>query len=101
MDQATIDGWRIWIAELRGRLGNIKFSEMITLAEALGRKQRPGSSPPVYISPLQGRRSLSIHYHPKAMKRGTAKGALAVLEGDIDEWEMLLAEGRTKGNGNA
>jgi hypothetical protein len=34
------------------------------------------------------------------MKRGTAKGALDVLEGDIDAWEMLLAEGQTKGNGN-
>lgn len=35
------------------------------------------------------------------MKRGTAKGALNVLEGDIDAWEILLAEGTTTVNRNA
>lgn len=95
MDQAAIDYWRGELAKLRGRLGNIKPNEIITLAEALGRKQRPGSSPPIYVSPLPGRRSLPIHYHAKAMKRGTAKGSLDILEGDLDAWEMKLGERET------
>lgn len=101
MNQEKLDGLRSCLTKMRSRLGNIKFSEMVALAHDLGRSQRPGSSPPIYISPLQGRRSLSIHYHSKTMKRGTAKGALNVLEGDIDAWEILLAEGTTTVNRNA
>jgi len=96
MDMNKLVQWRAWLSELRSRSGNIKFTEMIAFAEALGRKQRPGSSPPIYISPLPGRRSLPIHYHSKTMKKGTAKGTLDVLEGDIDAWEMSLSEDETK-----
>jgi hypothetical protein len=101
MDQSTIDQWRTRLAGLRRRLGNIKPDVIISFAQALGRKKRPGSSPPIYESPLPGRRSLPIHYHPRAMKRGTAKASLDVLEGDIDAWEMMMAERKIKENGDA
>ena len=94
MDLDKIDSFRAWLCKLRGRLGNIKHTEIVTFAEALGRRQRPGSSPPMYVSNLPGRRSLPIHFHPKAMKRGTAKGALDILEGDIDALEFTIADRR-------
>lgn len=92
MDQAKIDEWRAALRDLRGRLANIKFDEMISFAKSLGRTQKTGSSPPLYeCHPRLNTRSLSIHYHPRAMKKGSARAALKVLEGDIDAWEMLLA----------
>lgn len=96
MNQADIDNVRKGIENLRRRLGNIRPGEIMTLAKALGRTQRAGSSPAIYVSPLPGRRSLPIHYHPRAMKRGTAKGSLDVLEADLDAWEMYLAEPKSE-----
>jgi hypothetical protein len=94
MDQAKIDAWRSELSSLRGRLGNIKYDEMIDFAKSLGRTQVPGSSPPVYACHARlNNRSLSIHYHPRAMKKGTARQALKILEVDIEGWERLLDEG--------
>lgn len=95
MDQGQIDEWRGELSALRGRLANIKYDEMISFAKSLGRTQVPGSSPPVFACHARiNNRSLSIHYHPRAMKKGTAHQALKVLEADIESWEMLLAEER-------
>ncbi len=91
MNEAKLRKLRGRLAELRGRAKSIRFSEMISFAEALERKQRPRSSPAIYESPLEGRRSVAIHYHPGCMKRGTAMGTLDVLEGDIEAWEALLS----------
>lgn len=94
MTQQRIEEIRGRIADLRSRLGNIKFGEMISLAQSVGRTQRPGSSPPMYLSPLPGRRALPIHYHPGAMKKGTAKASLDIIEGDLDAWEVQLEEAK-------
>ncbi len=96
MDQSDIHDVRKMIEKLRRRLGNIRPDEIATLAKALGRIQRTGSSPAIYVSPLPGRRSLPIHYHPRAMKRGTAKGSLDVLEADLDAWEMYWVEPKSE-----
>jgi hypothetical protein len=96
MDQAKIDEWRSELSDLRGRLANIKFDEMIKFAESLGGTQVPGSSPPVYACHVRlNNRSLSIHYHARTMKKGTAHQALKVLEADIEGWEKLLADGQS------
>lgn len=95
MNKEKIDQWRTELAALRGRLANIKYSEMISFAKSIGRTQVAGSSPPVYACHTRlNTRSLSIHYHPGTMKKGTASAALKVLEADIDAWEMLLPEGK-------
>lgn len=100
MNMKSITDCRNKLIELRGRLRSIKFKEMVAIAEAVGRTQRSGSSPPIYTSPLIGRRSVSIHVHPGTMKLGTAKKTLEVLEGDIDAWECLLGESENKGPGD-
>ena len=92
MTSQLIKELRGWIADMRTRLGNIKFSEMISLAKSVGRTQRPGSSPPMYVSPLNGRRALPIHFHPGCMKKGTARASLNIIEGDIDAWELQIEE---------
>lgn len=94
MTQQRIGEIRGRIADMRNRLENIKFSEMSALAQSVGRAQRPGSSPPMYVSPLPGRRALPIHYHPGCMKKGTAKASLDIIEGDLDAWEVQLEEGK-------
>ncbi|QPD04932.1 MAG: hypothetical protein Nkreftii_002706 [Candidatus Nitrospira kreftii] len=92
MTPRSIKELRGWIAEMHNRLGNIKFSEMVSLAESVGRTKRPGSSPPMYVSPLKGRRALPIHFHPGCMKKGTARASLNIIEGDIDAWELQIEE---------
>jgi hypothetical protein len=78
---------------------DIMPDEIVSFAEAVGRKQRTGSSPPVYV--LKGRPPLPVHAHPRALKKMVAKKSLDILLGDLDMWEMQLSEGRMKPNGNA
>lgn len=62
--------------------------EIKKIAEAVGRKQRKRSSPPMYT--LKGRPPLPIHIHPFALKKRVKEKSLEMLEGDLDMWELML-----------
>ena len=97
MNARKIEKWRQELGNLRGRLANISYDEMVGFAEALGRVRRKASTPhPMYDGPLSRRPSLSIPSHKGSVPKWTAKKILDVLEGDIDTWEIELVK---KGEG--
>ena len=60
------------------------------------------SSPPMYVSSLNGRPSLANPFSREGNETRYSQGiSLDILEGDIDALEMLLVRGNTKENGNA
>jgi len=98
MTQDQIDRWRQRLAEMYEQR-DLMAKDLIPCALAVGRKQRAGSSPPVYI--LKGRPPLPVHAHPVPLKKIVRQKSVEILEGDLDMWEMHLSEGKVNPNGNA
>jgi hypothetical protein len=86
------------ITELRNAKHNIRPSDLVSLAESLGRKLKKGGKHPTYISYLlTDRNPISIPGHP-TIKSPTAMSIVDDLESDIDRLSELLDEQERKAN---
>jgi len=90
MDEATLKKIESEIEGLRARLGNIRQSELESLAKRLGRERSKRGAEPTYVhKQLPNRFPLSIPGHQQIAKF-TAKSILSVLEDDVDAWREWL-----------
>lgn len=80
------------INELRNRPGNVRSRELRSLAVSLGRKKRQGGRHDIYISELEGTRSLPIPSHSRNLPKGTALNILNDLEQDAFIWRERLGQ---------
>jgi hypothetical protein len=86
------------IAELRNAKHNIRPSDLISLANSLGRQLAKRGKHPTYVSVLiPGSNPLSIPGHP-TIKTITAMSILDDLEVDIDRFTEMLDEQERKTN---
>jgi hypothetical protein len=98
MTEAQIERWQQTLDEMEGQR-DLKPDDLVPFVKAVGRTQKPGSSPPVYIYP--GRPPLPIHAHGKPYKRRTKQRALEILQGDLDMWKMHWTNKKRENNGHA
>jgi hypothetical protein len=84
MDKKKLERLERKIENMRLRLANIRASELISLAEALGRVKSKRGKEPVYVSELLPESTpISIPNHPGSLNRYTAGNILDALEKDI------------------
>jgi len=91
MDPAKIEALRNELEALRAGAFNAKRSEVVSLAESVGRRLTNRGKEPTYVSILPGRNPLSIPGHAK-LKGFTVKSILKVLSADLDCWEELARQ---------
>lgn len=70
------------IARLRARAANVRSRELQALAEAAGWSARSGGKHVTYSK--HGRLPLAIPTHPGALKLGTVRKILDIVEGDYE-----------------
>jgi hypothetical protein len=89
------------LRKIRAELENIqaspkgvKFKELISIAEKLGRSKSNRGKEPTYVRKDAPELSppLSIPKHPGDMKAGTVLSIVETLLSDVDEWELHLQE---------
>ena len=91
MDRAKLKRLRRKIDEMRQRSSNIRTSELVSLAEALGRVASKRGKEPTYISVLlTNSKPISIPNHPGSLWRYTAENILDALEQDLFNLEEFL-----------
>ena len=96
MDRKKLRVLRQKIEELRRR-GGVSSSEVVSIAEALGRTRFKRGKEPTWIKP--GRRPLSIP-NRRDLAIGTKHNILDVLEEDINDYEEKLTSAVKKNNGH-
>jgi len=91
-----LEALRRRVEELRRKKG-VSSTEVVSIAEALGRSRFARGKEPTWIR--EGRRPLSIP-HRKDLKPGTKKNILDMLEADINDYEERLIGQIEKSNGH-
>jgi hypothetical protein len=102
MTRKKLNQIRASIAAARRRSNT--FADLAGIAQALGRKRAKGAQArgkePAFISTVFVKIApITIPYHGKDIKTGTAKNILNQLEDDVLRFERLLEEQRRAGNG--
>jgi hypothetical protein len=102
MTRKRLDQIKQQIAAARRRSNS--FSDLAAIAQALGRKRAKGAQArgkePAFISTLLNVPPITIPYHGRDIKPGTAKNILNQLEEDVLRFDRLLEEEeRRSGNG--
>lgn len=101
MTRKRLEQIKALIASARRRSN--KFSDLAAIAQALGRKRAKGAQvrgkEPAFISTVFAKiPPITIPYHGKDVKRGTANNILNQFEDDVLRFERLLEE-RKRANG--
>jgi hypothetical protein len=91
MNKKTAKRLKRRLATLRTRRANLKFRDLASIAEALGRVMDPRGKEPTFVSELlRNRPPITIPNHPRGVAPFTAISILDALELDILALEEMI-----------
>lgn len=94
MDARKLRKLKKQLARLRGRVANLRDTELIKFAGQLGRERSKRGKEPTFISKLLPySRPITIPGHPGSLKKFTAGNILDSFEQDIQALEELTSNG--------